>query len=277
MLQLQISQLVRGFDRLERISVLNNPICLSKLSLRAYVARTMPRLKYFNDVLITEADKEHSPLGNISSLGNTLENTSGKNSSFDALTVDPTQQVGLKRGSGQGSVLQVPRPLPSENLLQAVRTNGSQREEMKSSNNERVNGGKELLSPSFLLAPTQQHTSSNTSHLQALQYPVTSYDHISSSFSTSSPLRSTTATSTTNKNASTNLINLFGVKNSLNRDSRIGRGEEKSKEMDLKSENVNKKIEIEKNKKDQEILFKLSVEKYFRKIIHDTLHSAHRL
>ena len=50
-----------------------------------------------------------------------------------------------------------------------------------------------------------------------------------------------------------------------------------SKVLDVKNENVNERMEIEKNKKDQEIRFKLSVEKYFRKIIHDTVHSAHRL
>ena len=235
--------------------------------MRSYVARTMPRLKYFNDVLITDADKEHSLVAN--------------NTSFEALIVDQTQQMGLKKGSGQGSGqgqgqgLQEQRPGSSENHLHAVRAQMSQREEVKSSHSERENTGRDYLPPSYALTPTQQHVSLNTSHLKALQYPVTSYDHLSSSFSTSSPLRSTTAYSTSS--TSTNLINLFGANNLLEKDNGTDRGIEKNNLADMKNEKEIKRIEIEKNKKDQEVLFKFSVEKYFRKIIHDTVHNAHRL
>lgn len=60
---LQISLLVAGFDGIERLSVLNNPVCVSQNSLRAYIACTMPRLKFFNDISITEQERAPSPAG----------------------------------------------------------------------------------------------------------------------------------------------------------------------------------------------------------------------
>jgi hypothetical protein len=58
---LKISLLIAGFDGIERLSVLNNPVCLSQNSLRSYIARTMPRLKVFNDVIITDEERAPSP------------------------------------------------------------------------------------------------------------------------------------------------------------------------------------------------------------------------
>ena len=53
--------LLAGFDGIERLSVLNNPVCLSKSSLRSYIVRAMPRLKVFNDLIITDDERASSP------------------------------------------------------------------------------------------------------------------------------------------------------------------------------------------------------------------------
>lgn len=50
-----------GFDRIERLSVLNNPVCLSKSALRSYIVRSMPKLKVFNDLIITDDERASSP------------------------------------------------------------------------------------------------------------------------------------------------------------------------------------------------------------------------
>lgn len=52
--------LLAGFDKIERLSVFNNPVCLSKSSLREYIVRTMPRLVAFNDVIITDEERVFS-------------------------------------------------------------------------------------------------------------------------------------------------------------------------------------------------------------------------
>ena len=61
---MQVSILISSFHRLEHLSVFNNPICLSGKSLRSYVARTFPKLKYFNDVIITKLDRMKDKISN---------------------------------------------------------------------------------------------------------------------------------------------------------------------------------------------------------------------
>ena len=47
---------------MERLSVLNNPVCVSERSLRSYVVKLLPKLKYYNDVVISNEERNSSGL-----------------------------------------------------------------------------------------------------------------------------------------------------------------------------------------------------------------------
>ena len=47
---------------MERLSVLNNPVCVSERSLRSYVVKLLPKLKYYNDVVVSNEERNSSGL-----------------------------------------------------------------------------------------------------------------------------------------------------------------------------------------------------------------------
>ena len=53
---------LKDFVELERLSVLNNPVCVSERSLRSYVVKLLPKLKYYNDVVISNEERNSSGL-----------------------------------------------------------------------------------------------------------------------------------------------------------------------------------------------------------------------